>query len=137
MTAQHRLLPGNGWDVTVSGLLRRQDQAGGARLRAARTHSWTIRPELGQRLALRRIRKGGVSLYPPALFADAGRPIPEHLAPFFADLIDQGHARLGDAWPGTGQQHVQITPSGEALFVALDQARHAERGQRRPATKES
>lgn len=111
MTAQHRLLPGNQWDVTVSDFARQIEED----RNRTQPRSWTIPAELGRWLALRRIRRGGVAFHAPAAFTDGGYRILDYLVPYLLELVDQGYARVDE-------QKVRITSSGEALFVALEPA---------------
>jgi len=79
---------------------------------------YRISPEVGRRIVLRRVARGGVALILPGLFTDRGRPMPDYVYPFLCDLCYDGRVRFGAARLDGGNP-VELTPSGEALLAAL------------------
>lgn len=79
---------------------------------------YRISPDVGLRIALRRVARGRITLVLPGLFTDRGRPLPEYVYPFLCDLFYDGRLRLGSPRPG-GAIPVELSPSGEALLTTL------------------
>lgn len=82
--------------------------------------SWRYRisPEVGRRIALRRVARGRITLVLPGMFTDRGRPLPDYVYPFLCDLFHDGRLRLGPPRSG-GAIPVELSPSGETLLTAL------------------
>lgn len=89
-----------------------------------------ISPELGRFLLLRRLHHGHITRHRHTTFTDRGHPIPAFLLQSLRNLIDQGHARLVEHPEYDGEAQIEITPSGEALFVELQQKRATTRADR-------
>ena len=67
------------------------------------TPTFPISPELGQLLALRRVRRGHVVLLGQGLLIDHGWPVPDYIREHLHDLLNDGHLYLGDERVGWGQ----------------------------------
>ena len=76
-------------------------------------------PELGQLLALRRVRRGGVALFSHGVFIDRGRPVPDYIGCYLAALLADGDIRTGSPQESTGYLPLQVTGSGEAHYADL------------------
>ncbi len=84
---------------------------------------YPISPELGQWLALRRVRRGHVILIGDDLFIDHERRVPDYLYAALHELLGNGHLYLGEERAEWRQRPVLITPSGEQLHTKLEELR--------------
>ena len=84
---------------------------------------YPISPELGQLLALRRVRRGHVVLVGHDLLIDHGFRIPDDIRDSMRELLDDGHLYLGAERAGWGQRPVLATASGEQLHTKLEELR--------------
>ena len=67
------------------------------------TPTFPISPELGQPLALRRVRRGHVVLAGNGLLIDHGRRVPDYIREHLHDLLNDGHLYLGEERAGWAQ----------------------------------
>lgn len=86
------------------------------------TSAFPISPELGQLLALRRVRRGHVVLAGNGLLIDHERPVPDYIREPLHDLLNDGHLYLGDERVGA-QWPVLATESGQQLHAKLEELR--------------
>jgi hypothetical protein len=79
-----------------------------------------ISAELGQMLALRKVRRGHVILIGDDRFLDQGHRFPGHLHHHLRELLAEGHLRLGEPRQDWDQRPVQVTTSGDQLHSRLE-----------------
>ncbi len=79
-----------------------------------------ISPELGQLLALRRVRRGRVVLIGTDWFVDQARRIPAYLDDFPHELLADGYLCLGEQREEYNQRPVLMTNSGDQLLERLE-----------------
>jgi hypothetical protein len=94
------------------------------------TPTFPISPELGQPLALRRVRRGHVVLAGNGLLIDHGRRVPDYIREHLHDLLNDGHLYLGEERAGWAQWPVLATESGQRLHAKLEELRTPPRRQR-------
>lgn len=100
---------------------------------------WSVSPELGQRLVLRRVARGTVYERDGAYFS-GGRFVPSLLMPHMATLIDSGHLRHVTSQHLDGSAlRVELTTAGIERLSTLDHSSppqaNPDTGDTRPPTK--
>ncbi len=84
---------------------------------------YPISRELGQLLALRRVRRGHVVLVGQDLLIDRGFRVPDYVRAYVRELLDDGHLYLGEERVEWCQRPVLATASGEQLHTKLEELR--------------
>jgi hypothetical protein len=78
-----------------------------------------VSPELGRLLALRRVRRGGIAQFGHGVFVDRGRPVPDYIGCYLADLLADGDIQTGHPQESTGYLPLVVTSEGEAHYADL------------------
>lgn len=87
----------------------------------------TVSPELGRWLALRRVRRGGITQFAHGVFIDRGHPVPDYIGGSLAALLAEGHIQTDLPQESTGYLPLVLTSAGETCYADLADAYQRQR----------